>query len=142
MARVLEVALPAFDVREVKARILEIIKGNVETELKDASPVDQGYLRQHWKTEMHEDRGEVEIFNTTAYLPLIMRGTGIYGPYHTPIVPTTKKALAWRSKLGGALIVRRSVKGMKPNNFVPEAVEKGVERSMADLAAVLGSDPL
>ena len=140
MARVLELSLPALDVREVKARILEIVKGNVETELKDASPVDQGYLRQHWRSESRED--EVELYNTTAYLPFILRGTGLYGPYHTKIVPTKKKALAWKSKLGGGLVVRRSVKGMKPNDFVSPAVTKGVERSMADLAAVLGGDPL
>jgi hypothetical protein len=138
MPQVLELTLPALDVHEVKARILEIIKGNVWTELQDASPVDQGYLRQHWRTESREEKGEVEIFNKTRYLPWIIRGTGIFGPHHEKIVPKVKKALAWRSKLGAGKTVRRSVKGMKPNDFVSPAVTKGLERSMDDLAAILG----
>lgn len=140
MTRVLEVALPALDVPEVRQRILEIVKGNVWTELQDRSPVDQGYLRQHWRTESRED--EVEISNATRYLPWLMRGTGIYGPYRQKIVPTVKKALAWKSKLGGGTVVRRSVKGMKPNPFVEEGVEAGLARSMEDITAMLGSGAL
>jgi hypothetical protein len=139
-ATVLTVSVPALDVREVRDRVLEILKGNVWTELQDRSPVDQGYLRQHWRTESRED--QVEIYNTTAYLPLLMRGTGLFGPYHTKIVPTAKKALAWKAKLGSGTIVRRSVKGMKPNPFVEEGVAAGLQRSSEDIAAMLGEGPL
>jgi hypothetical protein len=68
------------------------------------------------------------------------KGTGIYGPRKRPIVPIRAKALAWRSKGGGTLLVaqgkrirrgrlekyrprdvhltfRRSVRGVPPMQF-------------------------
>jgi hypothetical protein len=139
---VLEVEVPAMDVNATRSRILQIFRGNIETELKDRSPVDEGYLRQHWWSEIHEERDEIEFSNNTAYLPWIMRGTGIYGPFHEMIRPKVKKALAWKDRMTGALMIRRAVRGMKPNPFVQEAVQAGVDRSMADLQAILGSGPL
>lgn len=69
----------------------------------------------------------------------IQSGTGIYGPRHTPIVPTHAKAL--RFSIGGRTLFRRSVRGMKPNPFVTRGVRKfnpkirGYTKELAKLVA-------
>lgn len=59
-------------------------------------------------------------------------GTGLFGPYAHRIVPTEKKALAF--KIGGKTIVRRSVKGAKPNFWfdVATLVTEARSRPIAD----------
>lgn len=56
-------------------------------------------------------------------------GTGIYGPRHARIVPKTASSLAWRSTVYGAKYGKyagwafaKSVKGMKPNPFLKNAL--------------------
>jgi hypothetical protein len=139
---VVEVQLPEMNIPEVRNRILQIFRGNCETALKDASPVDEGYLREHWWSEIHEDRSEVQLSNATAYLPFLMSGTGLYGPKHQKILPKKKKALAWKNRATGQLMIRRAVRGIKPNPFVQEAIASGVDRSMADLKAMLDGGAL
>lgn len=59
------------------------------------------------------------------HAPYLEHGTGIYGPHKTPIVPVTKKALAWKGR-DGATIVRRSVKGMVARPFLKPAFDHKV----------------
>jgi hypothetical protein len=54
-------------------------------------------------------------------LAYVTTGTGIYGPYNTRIVPTTRFALFWP----GADHPYRSVAGQKANDFVTPVVESG-----------------
>lgn len=49
-------------------------------------------------------------------------GTGIYGPRRTPIVPKTATFLRFRPKGGRRVIYVRSVKGMRPNRFLADAL--------------------
>lgn len=55
----------------------------------------------------------------------VHEGTGIYGKHNRPIVPTTKKALAWGLNMGGGKMqfVFASVKGQKPNPFFERTIE-------------------
>lgn len=77
-----------------------------------------------------------------SYAAYVEKGTGIYGPKHRPIVPKTKKVLAWRTgsvTLSGRSRVKggqetagwafaRSVKGRKPTPFLEPGARKAVER--------------
>jgi hypothetical protein len=54
--------------------------------------------------------------NTAPYSGYVHEGTGIYGPYKTPIVPVHAKAL--KTPYG----YRKSVKGQKPQPFYLEAL--------------------
>lgn len=60
------------------------------------------------------------------------RGTGIYGPHATPVVPVHAKFLRWTGS-GGQVFFRRSVKGIKPTHFVDVAREKAELRFIAIL---------
>lgn len=59
---------------------------------------------------------------TAPYGIHVHEGTGIFGPRKAPIVPRIKRALAFTT--GGRRIVRRSVKGQRPNPFVTRAANK------------------
>jgi hypothetical protein len=63
------------------------------------------------------------------YARWVHDGTGIYGPRHTKITPKRAKALVFRSKTHGrksgkfaGKVVVSSVKGMKPNRFLADAL--------------------
>jgi hypothetical protein len=51
------------------------------------------------------------------------RGTGIYGPHKTPVVPVHATFLRWVGA-GGKVFFRRSVRGIKPTHFADIAREK------------------
>ena len=71
----------------------------------------------------------VRIGSPLFYAIFVHDGTGIYGPRGTPITPVSAKALVFPSKKFGAksgkfagLVVVKSVKGMKPNPFLKDAL--------------------
>jgi hypothetical protein len=67
------------------------------------------------------------------------KGTGIYGPKGSPIVPTHAKFL--RFKIGAQTFFRRSVKGQKATHFVDKARDEAesyvVTRVAHDLHAII-----
>lgn len=71
----------------------------------------------------------VRVGTGVSYARYVHDGTGIYGPKRTPIRPVQAKALVFRSKIYGAKkgkfagkVVVKSVKGMKPNPFLKNAL--------------------
>lgn len=53
----------------------------------------------------------------------VHEGTGIYGPHGTPIVPVKAKMLRWKTR-DGKVMVKRSVKGQKPNPYMKKAFDE------------------
>lgn len=49
-------------------------------------------------------------------------GTGIYGPFHRPITPKTKTYLKFTPKGTTKVVFARSVRGMKRNQFLKDAL--------------------
>jgi hypothetical protein len=49
-------------------------------------------------------------------------GTGIYGPRRTPIRPTRAKRLVFKPKGSKRIVFAKSVKGMKANPFLKDAL--------------------
>lgn len=56
------------------------------------------------------------------YARWVHDGTGIYGPKHMPIRPKRAKFLRFVPKGGTEPIFRRSVKGMRPNRYLKNAI--------------------
>ncbi len=96
----------------------------IEGEAKHRVPVKTGTLRRSIHSEVRPiSRGVEGLVGTiTQYAPYVEFGTGIYGPQKRPIVPRTKKALAWKSE-GGEMIIRRSVRGMRPRPYLKPAFD-------------------
>lgn len=63
----------------------------------------------------------------------LLYGTGIYGPRATPIVPKRAPFLQFYSEKLGHVIRKKSVRGMKPNNFLQRALDRTLpqKRSLA-----------
>jgi hypothetical protein len=63
----------------------------------------------------------VRIGTNVWYARMIHNGTGIYGPRRHPIYPKRAKVLRWKGSTG-KVIFAKSVKGMKKNQFLKDAL--------------------
>lgn len=93
--------------------------------------VDTGLLRASIGTNLYtSSTGLTMRIGTGVYYALyVHEGTGIYGPKLRPIRPKSGKVLVFPSKVYGAKkgkykgkVVVKSVKGMKPNPFLKNAL--------------------
>lgn len=62
------------------------------------------------------------VGTTVWYARLVHNGTGIYGPRGARIKPLQGRYLVFTPKGGGGLVFARSVKGMRPNPFLKDAL--------------------
>lgn len=89
--------------------------------LKMNSPVDHGLLKSWFFSKISDD--EVEIRTPAKYAAFVNDGTGIYGPYKTPIYSSkVGKPLAFQ--VGGEMVYARMVRGQKPQKFVEKSIEQ------------------
>ena len=142
--------LPTCDLEGMSDRVLDVFQGEVLTSLKDHSPVDTGYLREHWY-EGDRTSNQVEIFNNTIYALWLTRGTGLYGPHRTPICATgiqfagtimaigRPKVLHWKTR-DGKHFFRPCVKGVKPMTFVQDGIAEGVDNAVLALQEMFNTD--
>ncbi|MFZ0789742.1 MAG: HK97 gp10 family phage protein [Chromatiaceae bacterium] len=93
--------------------------------------IDTGRLRASISTVAVTRNGEpaVLVGTNVKYARWVHDGTGLYGPRHMLITPRTAKVLVFPSALHGkkkgkfaGKVVARSVKGMKPNAFLANAL--------------------
>lgn len=86
--------------------------------------VDTGRLRASIATVVVYRNGDpvVLIGTNVRYARWVHDGTGIYGPHHTPIVPRRAKFLRFRPRGSSRYVYARSVKGMRPNPFMRNAL--------------------
>ena len=108
----------------------------VTNNAKARCPVDEGALRSSidYTTAVDAQKAHVTIGSPLPYAEFVHRGTGIYGPNQTPIVPTTAKALKfrWEPTSGGgrptkskdkrAFYFFASVKGQPAQPFLADAL--------------------
>jgi hypothetical protein len=121
------------DMEDLQERILDIFMGEIQTEILKDTPVDTGYMRQHWH-EQKLTRTQIEFANNTAYLPFHITGTGLYGPKHQMICakgmskknPKHAHVMAWKPRGSSKMVFRRCVKGMRPNSFIEDGIEAGI----------------
>lgn len=80
----------------------------------------------------------VRVGTGVYYAKWVHDGTGLYGPKHTLIKPKRARFLVFRSKVYGAKkgkyagwVFARSVKGMKPNPFLKNALKSADLRNPA-----------
>jgi HK97 gp10 family phage protein len=102
-----------------KAGMINLM-ASVEALAVKKAPKKTSNLARSRTSSVSEDGYSGTISFTAPYAAYVHDGTGIFGIHHTPIVPTKKKALYWP----GAKHPMRSVKGMKGNPFVTDAVNE------------------
>ncbi|MFA5137176.1 MAG: hypothetical protein WC489_07365 [Patescibacteria group bacterium] len=142
--------LPVVDIEDVRDLVLDVFQGEILTSVKDHSPVDTGYLRQHWH-EGERTENQVEIYNNTEYAFWLIRGTGVFGPHKTPICATgiqfagtimavdRPRALHWKDKSGND-VFRRCVRGIKPMTFLQDGITEGVDNAVQALQGIFNPE--
>ncbi len=109
------------DIVAAKRYAITKTTGLLTGSIQENEPVDTGNMVNRTTYEViDEDNAVIKI--TAPYAKWVNDGTGIYGPYKTPIVPTTAQAL--RFIIGGQTFIRRSVKGMQGRHFVEKGIAK------------------
>lgn len=86
--------------------------------------VDTGRLRSSIKAKPIRFRGSPgsRIGTNVKYAPLVHNGTGIYGPRGMRIRPKHKKFLRFVPKGGAHYVFAKSVRGMRANPFLLDAL--------------------
>jgi hypothetical protein len=95
---------------------------------KSFVPVRTGQLRDDikMKVTMTAAGPMLAVGSDLAYARWVMDGTGIYGKYHTPIMPVTAQFLVFQGKKDGRLIVTSSVRGQPGRPFLKQAMQRGL----------------
>lgn len=123
--------------------------GTVE-EAKRMVPRRTGHLGRNIRPSTLSERDALVVAQTP-YAAYVERGTGIYGPHKKPIVPRTKKMLAWRTgatRLTGTSRTRggrqlagwafaRSVRGRKATPYLVPGAKKAANDRGADIVVSL-----
>jgi len=85
------------------------------------SPVDHGLLRQWFIWANSGD--EIHIRTPAQYAKFVNDGTGVFGPYNTPIIhPSIGKKFAFQ--VGGQMVYTRVIQGQKGQHFVEKSIEQ------------------
>ena len=88
--------------------------------------VDTGHLRSSVQVQLRQVLGSpaVRIGTNVTYSRYVHDGTGLYGPRRRKIRPKRAKALRFKGARYGkrGYIYAHSVKGMKPNHFLEDAL--------------------
>lgn len=87
--------------------------------------IDSGLLRSTIFVRPTVSRGlpAVWVGSDLRYARWVHDGTGLYGPRHQKITPRRAKVLRFRPKGSRRYVYVRSVKGMKPNPFLADALK-------------------
>lgn len=106
---------------KVESRAKVLLSG---TGVEHPKRVDTGRLRSSVRTALHHQAGipVVRIGTNIRYSLWVHNGTGIYGPRKVPITPVTSEFLRFRPKGSPVFLYRRSVKGMRANPFLKDAL--------------------
>lgn len=86
------------------------------------APRDTGFLANNRSISIDAGPGSLvgSLTYHAHYALFVMRGTGIFGPTGTPIVPKTATYMVFRGR-DGALVYAKSVKGQRAQPFLAEA---------------------
>lgn len=87
--------------------------------------VDTGKLRTSISVELRRKGTAtltVRVGTNVEYAIWVHDGTGIYGPMHRPIKPVSHRYLRFKPKGSAKYVYAQSVKGMRPNPFLANAI--------------------
>lgn len=114
------------------ARVVNQAKRNISG-IGGSGPkrVDTGHLRSSIKQQLviRPEGASVRVGTNVRYARWVHDGTGIYGPRREVIKPKRARVLVFRSLTHGqksgkfrGFVVTKSVKGMRPNPFLRDAL--------------------
>lgn len=115
---------------KIKEKGLNLASQYMINRLQKNSPVRHGVLKG-WFAYDYTSGEEVKIKSPAEYAPYVNDGTGVYGPYKTPIYSKSiGKPMAFQ--IGGQMVYTRMIMGQKPQKIVERSIEE-VEGKLGDL---------
>lgn len=105
-------------VAEVSAAVLRVARFNAP--YRSGALVSSGRVRGPVTLG---DRTIASVVFTARHAIWVQQGTGIYGPRHTEIRPTTRRFLRWEDA-GGRVRFARKVRGMRGRPFLTDALRQ------------------
>lgn len=110
---------------EIRKKGLNYVSQYMINKLQKNSPVRHGLLKQWYPYEHTDDL--VKIKSPAHYVKYVNDGTGIYGPYKTPIYSKNiGKPLAFQ--VGGQMVYTRMIRGQKPQKIVERSISETEEK--------------
>lgn len=106
---------------EIRKKGLNYVSQYMINRLQKNSPVDHGLLKQWYPYEVTDE--VVKIKSPAHYVKYVNDGTGIYGPYKTPIYSkSVGKPMAFQ--IGGKMVYVRMTRGQKPQKIVERSISE------------------
>lgn len=115
---------------KIREKGLNLVSQYMINRLQKNSPVDHGVLKGWYAFEYHPGE-EVKIKSPAEYVKYVNDGTGIYGPYKTPIY-SKHIGSPMAFQVGGQMIYTRMIRGQKPQKIVERSIAE-VEGKIANL---------
>lgn len=106
-------------------RVQAQARKNLGGGLSGPKRIDTGKLRASISVELKLKNTRtltVRIGTNVEYAIWVHDGTGIYGPMHRPITPKKSRYLRFKPKGSSKYVYAQSVKGMRPNPFLLDAL--------------------
>lgn len=131
------IALLPTRVPQAVDQTLAIIGPRVLEQVREATPVDSGELRDGWVLQ-DLDQG-IRLLNEVEHGLWVLEGTGVFGPVGDVIRPVTARVMAF--EVSGEKVFAREVRGVQERPFITAAFdEEEVAEEMGDLIiqALLG----
>jgi hypothetical protein len=106
----------------VQARARQNLGGGTGTGPKR---VDTGHLRASISVQLKHTRWGLTVYvgTTVSYAMWVHDGTGLYGPKHAMIKPTTQRYMRFKPKNSTRYVYAKETKGMVGNPFLLKALE-------------------
>lgn len=137
-------AIPASMKAAIRATLLKAAI-SVQAIAREEAPVKTGRLRGAIQFAVLSDTTAIVRANTN-YAEFVERGTGIYGPYRSPIVRPNGGIMWTRTDPGfgqpnsrGYWFLGREVKGQKANPFMRRAYERSVPIVREEFALMINT---
>lgn len=125
-----ELGLPGGPVDQAVAKAAGRTRDRAKQNLTSAGRIDTGSLRQSIVSERTSSPpnqityqvGSPMMYGQWSAAELHERGTGIYGPRHSMIVPRRARILRFKPKGATAYVFAPAVKGMEGTRFLERAL--------------------
>ena len=105
---------------KLQERSMNLISQTMLRNLQNNSPYRHGHLKK-WAPS--KSGNMIRITTPAQYAKYVNDGTGLYGPYKTPIY-SKHIGHPMAFQVGGKMVYTKMIKGIKPRKFVEKSMEE------------------
>lgn len=101
------------------------VRDQARANLRSRSKISSGRIAStiRFVTVATPDGARGQVGSDLPEAEWVERGTGVYGPHRTPIVPVRAKKLRFQQRRSGRVLYRDSVQGQPGKHYLEDALE-------------------